>query len=249
MSRTTTVASSDREVGRGAGIGQRPSSCPDSSSAGAPMISARREEELLAVGGVPHGRRGDQARPDRTPSASMMRAVAPATRRTCAPSPRAAGDGVASTPWPRRVIVISRARTSPAGPTTSRRVEFVPQSTAASAPASFTPPSITEPARSDLRPDQTQPLRHPRPDHVVPAGQPPGQVGMQALDPLARASHSPARTRPGPVVGNQGVAFGGVTAMAVGQRRRRPPAALPPARRPAASRRPTRTRSSGSTSQ
>ena len=44
---------------------------------------------------------------------------------------------VASTPSPNRVIRMSRARVRPPGPTTSSRVEFVPQSRAATGPGAF----------------------------------------------------------------------------------------------------------------
>src|SRR5258708_4970289 len=133
-------------------------------------------------------------------------------------------------------MVISLARTSPDAPTTSRRVEFVPQSSAASAPPSSTLPSITEPAWSLRPPEEAQPLCCPRPHHVVPPGQPPGQMCMQALDPLARASHSPTWTRAVPVVWDQGAAFGGIAAVTLGQRRARPPppGLPPPAPRPPA---------------
>ena len=126
----------------------------------------------------------------------------------------------------------------------------MPQSTAASAPASSHAAEYHRARAAQVsgrvRPE---PPRHPRPDHVVPAGQPPGHVGVQALDPLAGAADSPARTR----------ARSSRRESARRVRRRngdgrrpappRPPAASASRTPPAASSRPTRTRSSGSTSQ
>ena len=157
---------------------------------------------------------------------------------------------VASTPSPSRVIVISRARTSPAEPDHEqpRRVRAAVdcgERTGVRHADEYHRARRGQ-ASGRVRP---KPSRHPRPDHVVPAGQPPGQVGVEALDPLARAAHSPARARPGPV--------GAVSRRRARPRSgdgrrpgpRRPPAPPPPARRRPPRAAPRATRSSGSTSQ
>ncbi len=40
---------------------------------------------------------------------------------------------------------------------------------------------------------------YPGTDRVVPARQPPGEMGMEALDPLTRPTDSAARAWPGPI--------------------------------------------------
>ena len=61
----------DREVTRGAGIGQLPLFLSRQELGRRADDLGRREEELLAVVGVPDGGRGDQTGAAPTPSASM----------------------------------------------------------------------------------------------------------------------------------------------------------------------------------
>src|ERR1700722_19691261 len=97
---------------------------------------------------------------------------------------------VASTSSPRRVTRIPRARISPCPPAISSRVELVPQSRAATAPASSAIPPIYH-IRGDV---QVQLLDHPATDRVVPPDQEPGQMGVQALHAPASPPPPPRRT-------------------------------------------------------
>ena len=109
---------------------------------------------------------------------------------------------VASTPWPRRVIRIRRSSGRPEASATRSRVEFVPQSMAATADSDAMDPCyhagpVTLPGNGGVPSGlvEADPAGRPLADRVVAPGQPPGQVGVEALDPLACPSH-PAR-RPG----------------------------------------------------
>ena len=190
MSTTTTRSVPAREVSRGAGVGQPALLLSREQLRRCADDLGRRDEEVLAVGGVPYGRRRHQAGPAH-PLGVHDGAVGPQGGKGALHRLRAESTG--------RVDALTQAgdRHLPgahvaAGPTTSRRVEFVPQSSAASAPSSSTPPSITERARVSRRAGLSpSSVRRPRPDDVVAPGQPPGQVGMEALDPLARARRRP----------------------------------------------------------
>ena len=108
---------------------------------------------------------------------------------------------VASTPSPSRVIRISRSRGRPSASATSSRVELVPQSMAAIArPRVPCGPCYHDAARATIARSrgptsgrvEADPAGRPLPHRVVGPGQPPGQVGVEALDPLAGPAH-PAR--------------------------------------------------------
>ena len=88
-----------------------------------------------------------------------------------------------------------------------------------------------------------QPVGHPAADRVVATGEVPGVVGVQALDPLAGAAD--AAEGPGAVVvGREGrVALGGVAARGRRRARRDRPRPRPGCTPPAASSRPTASRS------
>ena len=105
-----------------------------------------------------------------------------------------------STPSPSLVIRISRATTDPAPSTTSNRVEFVPQSIAAhGAHVGHGHGCITQQQRPFLRlPRNSRRCATHIADGVLPAGQPPRNVGMQALDALPGPSHSPTGAWPVP---------------------------------------------------
>ena len=251
MSTTTVCAADGRQVGRGARVRQPPFFVPVRSSAGTPTISdaGPRNASPLAA-----SRTADVAtrRARATPLGVHDGAVLPERRRACAPSPRAGAGGWRRRPAPSRVIRISRAAhvARRPGPRAAAWSSSRSRPRRARRRRRSSPSSITAARRAHVsgRVSSSR-CRHPRPDRVVPAGQPPGQVGVQALDPLARAAHAPARARPGPVGRDQRVALGRVAAVA-----RRPAPPRPPALRLAHAARPPRAgrpraRSSGSTSQ
>src|SRR5690606_29952773 len=64
--------------------------------------------------------------------------------------------------------------------------------------------------------ERLDPRRHQFTDRVGVAGGVVGVVGVEALDSPAAASHSPSGPRLD-TVGNEGVTFGGVAAMCLGQ--------------------------------
>src|ERR1700722_20487787 len=115
---------------------------------------------------------------------------------------------------------ISRATTSPAVVTTSRRVEFVPQSTAATAVVvSLTPRDYhSGEGGSPLGPREPQTGRRPRTDGVVAPRHPPGHMGMEALAALPRAPPPAARPGARPLRRDQRVTFRRVAAVGLGQR-------------------------------
>ena len=85
-----------------------------------------------------------------------------------------------------------------------RRVDNVPQSTAAKLPNARLAlwPNIGAPGR--------QLFGDPTSHRVIAPHQVPGVVGMQALDTPPSTSHPPTRPRPRPGRGKGGVALGGV---------------------------------------
>jgi hypothetical protein len=65
-----------------------------------------------------------------------------------------------------------------------------------------------------------EPLRHPGTNRVVAAGQEPGVVSVQALDPGACSADPSVRTRADVVCRKLGVAFGGISGMCIGHQQR-----------------------------
>ena len=206
----------------------RASSSPPSSSGRTPTTASAAVEEVVAVGGVAGGRRGRHPHPARRRGGRGpgRYSVRTATVRSMASG---ASRPVASTPWPRRVMRMSRSRVAPSASATSRRVELVPQSIAARRP-------VTVAALCSLG----QAVGDPAADGVVAAGQVPGVVGVEALDALAGAADAARRPGAG-VAGGQGrVALGRVAGVGPGQlgrvdgrlRRPHPARRLQPAHQP-----------------
>src|SRR5580704_16147351 len=214
MSMTTVRPSMSGNSAVAPSYDTRPSSSPLSTSARTPTTSDAGSRK---ASGFAASRTADVAttRARVTCSESMMTRY---SLRTASVRPIASGwrRREASTPAPNRVIRISRAATSPDARTTRSRVEFVPQSTAATAALSLILLDYHSCApRSFCGSRELQSLRHPRAHRVVSTRHPPRQVRVQALDPLARPAHSTARTWPRPIVRDQRVAGLRIAAMAL----------------------------------
>src|SRR5579872_6469660 len=114
----------------------------------------------------------------------------------------------ASTPSPSRVIRISLARTSPCALTINNRVELVPQSMAATGPCSSGGIVLLHDIVGAIDPElPSRPPAH----GVVPSGEEPCDVGVQALDPSAGPADPSRRPWAEVAFGDRGVAFEGVT--------------------------------------
>ena len=178
-------------------------------------------------------RRGSARRAERARAGSTARA-----RRSCARAPPDRGEPVASTPSPSRVMIMSRRELGrlvavrPGGSTTSSRHEFVPWSITATRPPIACSGWIGSTSFGD-----------PRADGVVTAGQVVRVVGVQALQPAARAADAAPRARPraGSAARSsprrpvrrarrsaRNAAIGVVPLVQPGDRTRRPPAATRP---------------------
>ena len=212
----------------------RPSSSPERSSAGTPRTPGRRLEELGPVDGVAHRRGGghpgradaeavhhravlgqDGERPGHRLGVELAGGVHPLAQ----PGDAHAGG----------------SRVRPSAPATSSRVELVPQSTAATGPrgcsgmqpiyhtlcaAALMQRGVAAPPAPLGGRSEPEVRRHPLPHRVVPARQPPGQVGVQALHPLAGPPDPARRTRAAVVRGQQVVAGRGVARVGGGERHR-----------------------------
>jgi len=104
---------------------------------------------------------------------------------------------------------ISRNIASPLGALMRRRVDNVPQSTAAKLPIARAPrrSAATQPALGD---PELQLFGNPTADGVVAPDEVPGVVGVQALDPTPSTPYPATWPRPLPRWGEGGVALGGV---------------------------------------
>jgi len=102
---------------------------------------------------------------------------------------------------------MSRSTGRPAASSTSSLVEFVPQSTAATAP---TAGNLPVGRRGEL-------LSHPTTDGVAGAGEEVGVVAVQALHPDAGSADATARAGSRPALGYGGVALGGCALVGSGQ--------------------------------
>ena len=192
------------EVGTAPAIDSLASRFLPGSSGSRRSISPAASEELVAVGGVRGPPRWRPAGSWTTPAGPSPPGT-PAARRGQRSMASPDSFPVASTPSPSLVIRIKRSRGRPSGVDDDSRVELVPQSMAATGPTACIGPCYdgdvltTERDRS-ARPEvrsaptrrgtEADPLCGPLTDRVLGSGEPPGQVGVKALDPLSGPTHS-----------------------------------------------------------
>ena len=175
-----------------------------------------------------------------TPKASMDRRNSRSTSTVRAMA-SGASCSARSTPWPNRVIRMSRI-SSP----TVRVGHQEPGGVGATVDCRHGAVVIdaTRSQRGELHL-----LGHPSTDGVVAAGQPPGHMGVQALHAVARAAHPSVWPRPGPIGRDQGVPFLGVAGVRLCKRLEIHGALRPAGRLPVTRGGPTSARISGSTNQ
>ena len=124
------------EIGGGSRVGQPPLLLPgeqlrpDSEDHFGSVEEFGGVRRVASPAEVVHARRA----PATTPCSSRISRYRRSTVRVRAIASGASAPE-ASTPWPNRVIIISRVTASPARSTMSNRVEFVPQSIAATGPS------------------------------------------------------------------------------------------------------------------
>ena len=205
----------------------RPSSSPASSSGRTPTTpaAAAKKSSRLAAS------RAAEVAVIRTRPTPQLVHDRRGTRRAptgCARWRRGPGGAAWSTPWPSRVMRISRTSVSPPRP------------------------GDQQPGRVGAAVDggdRLQTAGHPPADRVVAAGQVPGVVGVQALHALPGPAHPARRPGPAPAGRDGGVALRGVGGVGGGQLRRDRRRLRRRARRRPTSSRSTAARSARPTSQ